>query len=311
MLGVEFFFLLSGYFMAASIAKMKETDSAVSFLRKKISSFYPELVVCWILSCIVWTAAAHCSGSLSAGKLIFYPVSFFNDLLFMGMLGMGHSYSAIVVNWYLSSMLIGMVVLYPYLRRRGADIYLFCISLFILGTLSHGRSQCLGAPFHWVGFTYWGNIRALCELGMGASLYPFVKYLNTLSAGVHTRRIMTGVKALLFVALMVIVFQRQREFDGIWLVMAWGMLACMLSNQCYRLSVLDNKVVYFLGKLSLLLFLSHPICYKNLNVFVSKELSTEAKIGIYVCLSFVSALLCMYVARLFRRAIEKVKTQPN
>ena len=59
-LAVEFFFIVSGYLMMATIEKKRLTNSSVlmlgnetlQFILKKVKSVYPDVLIAWIIACV-------------------------------------------------------------------------------------------------------------------------------------------------------------------------------------------------------------------------------------------------------------------
>lgn len=83
--------------------------------------------------------------------------------------------------WYLSALLLSSAVLYLLFRRYGHSPVWVVMALVLLGYIlvADSKSPTLGfdGVRQWMGWTYKGNLRALAELALGASLYPLVQFL--------------------------------------------------------------------------------------------------------------------------------------
>ena len=110
-LGVEFFFVVSGYFMSAHYYNNKEKysidnlgKSTLLFVKNKISKILPNYYIAWIIAFIV----THVYKKSFGIRVLLYD--FFRaipELLLLGMTGFWdytHSYNVVV--WYISAMLL-------------------------------------------------------------------------------------------------------------------------------------------------------------------------------------------------------------
>ncbi len=137
-IATEFFFMVSGYFMAARIRSDKQmglNHSTGEFLLGKIKTFYKPLVISVIIGFVV-TQVTNRNG----------PVLLYKDALktvyeFFLMCGYGFK-SAHFVNgpaWYLSAMLIAMAILFPIAKKYTEYFFTVCapiVALIIYALLS-------------------------------------------------------------------------------------------------------------------------------------------------------------------------------
>lgn len=169
---VEFFFLVSGYLMMASIEKAAQTEERISlrtigretrgFLSRKIGSFYPELLISLVIGGILLTISQN--WSLWQGLKLFRASA--PEALLIERFGFNTT-RLNPADWYLSTMVICMAILYPLVRTRKnlmAELVLPLFSLFLLGVLCI-KTHNLRGPSDMFFFTYKGNLRGLAELG--------------------------------------------------------------------------------------------------------------------------------------------------
>ncbi len=302
---VEFFFLLSGYLMMHSIEKQKNTPienlgkETSSFVFKKISSFFPELLISYIIGFAVYLFVHD----FKATELPKFIGSSFFELTLVDMTGVGGS-ALNAALWYLSSMLICMMILYPLIRKNPQimrHVVLPLLGLFLLGYLYQNFTHLRG-PSNWIDFTYKGNIRAMAELCVGAECYFAVQWLKKFHLKAHIKAMLTIVKWFCWVLVIDYMWSVGSKWtlDIYYLVVLVVALILTLSQQCLDTSLFCNKFVYFLGKCSLPLYLCHYNYVKILNAILPNSTS-EKKIYIYffVC-TFVTTAFVMLLSHFYR-----------
>ena len=130
-IGVEFFFVLSGFLMAASVFFDKEEQkqlplgtATVRFISGKFTSLLPMRLMVFV----VMFALTVFTESWGFGAIVKNFISYIPGLFLVQMSGFGEGYIN-HIEWYLSAMLIGMFVIYPFLRKK-FDVFSECIKNF-------------------------------------------------------------------------------------------------------------------------------------------------------------------------------------
>lgn len=311
--GVEFFFLVSGYLMMVSINKRQNEPTVnlgwetLAFLKKKTQSFYPELCISFVIA-FVFQCAAKKLTLIDIAKL--FSQSFF-ELILVSRTGIGaNSINGVV--WYIQSMLLCMAILYPMIRRfpdMMKHIVMPLTGLFLIGHLVHVYGN-LREPHKWLNFTYKGNLRAMAELCLGASLIPpAVAYLKKLRFRTGGKLLLTFVKWccwLSVIAYSYIVTSKCKQ-DAFMLVLLGVAVTLAFSGQCLDVKLYQNKLVLFLGKFSLPLYLNHVYYSHYLNKFLPSGLRFRYQFLIYVICSVLTALVVMALANCIRKLLPNVK----
>lgn len=132
-IGVEFFFIVSGYLMTKKALNNEEGlenigEETTSYIWRKFKAFFPYVIFPFIISFFV-------KGIYKADQI---ANSIWN-LLLIDMSGV-RSTTVIGQTWYISVMLISMLILYPLIRRYKktfTNIIAPLIVIFIGGWLSH------------------------------------------------------------------------------------------------------------------------------------------------------------------------------
>ena len=185
-LAVEFFFILSGFLMMQSIEKKMVVEVNVqylgketrNFILKKIKGVYPEALIAYVIGFLV----VSYSSSLTIVEMVKKFMLTFYEIVFVNFFGLGSvGFQAVnYATWYISSMLLCMVILYP-LIRKWPDVMLNIVipmtMLFAFGYLfrnyPHPRT-----PGLWIGAIFKGNIRGWANLCAGILSYYICKSIK-------------------------------------------------------------------------------------------------------------------------------------
>lgn len=136
---VEFFFLVSGYLMAKHVAKIMDQpcerlgSESFSYVRKKFFSICPQIIIAFVIGFTV----RHLISAVSPATFEKHILAGFVEFLNLKMFGFD-LWSANGPTWYISAMLIIMLLIYPLLRKR-FDLFCYVIApltgFFLLGFL--------------------------------------------------------------------------------------------------------------------------------------------------------------------------------
>lgn len=302
-LAVDFFFLLTGYLAMASIQRAEQRNMSprgtFDFIIHKIKSFYPELLVATILSIVVYLCAKPIDGALLSQAF----KTLINGIIpILKMTGMGISVTDFNgATWFLSSMLIGLLVVYPIIVRVKTKSLLFIAGVLICGFLCQ-YNGALYYVYRFIGFTYEGNIRAVGELLIGASLYSFVQGFSKVSLTPLVSTIAMLLKFCCLASFLFCMTLDNTQYHGVALCCAIASVVLMFSGQCIDKNIYQNKLFIFLGAFSLPLYISHralTVCASSLMPVDGLSQSEQVTICfIYSCLA---ALLVMALGRIIRK----------
>jgi len=168
-IGVEFFFLVSGFLMAKSALSAKEIDGnlgieTVQFMWRKIKSILPYYLFAVFFS----YGRVILANGFTAVEAIRNLMLGVWDFAFLRASGI-KTYGLTRATWYLSAMYLSMFMLYPMLRkwkRTFTHIIAPLIGIFFLGYLSQTYGNLNQYVKNW-NLVYSGVIRATAELSLG------------------------------------------------------------------------------------------------------------------------------------------------
>ena len=309
-LAVEFFFILSGYLMMASIYKRISAPTqslggeTLGFIFKKITAVYPEFIVSFIIAFGV-NCYANSLGFSQAANLMSKNIFTMFLIPFTG-LGNNSINGAV---WYIQSMLLCMCILYP-LIRKFPDIMIKLVmpvtALLLLGWIYQNYGN-LGGPTSWLGFTFKGNVRAFAELCIGALSFNVAKVLSQYSFRKWWRYVLTLIKWGCWILSLYLMYSvRQAESFVVILLIAVA-ITLTFSQQCTDFNLFQNRFVLWLGKISLPIYLNHFYFSCTINKILPKTMSNSYKVIILFVLTAVASAIVMICAALIRAFIPKFK----
>ena len=313
-IGVEFFFLVSGWLFAKSLDRIKETDQVggetLRFMRRKIGGLYPEFIFAWIHSFVIIHILKH---SFDVSTMVREVLECSGELLLIRTVGLGTN-SYVRGSWYLSAMFLAMLILFPIaIRNKDRFFYVICplTSIFLFGILftQFGKIRSFQGMF--LGVFNSGLMRGIAEISLGCICYKLSMKLASLKLGTRLRTLLGIVEiscylfAVLFGAYLVGHMEsRGSELDFPVLMMLAIAVAISFSGQPIWSGLFNNPVSYFLGKLSFPLYLGHGIIVKILNLLLT-DLEGMARLSMFFILCVVNAGLIILWARLLRKYIMK------
>lgn len=259
-IAVEFFFLVSGYLMAASISRYKEDEIMVGrdtrrFMLHKIKGLCPEIFIAWGIGYIVQHIRTDAALSVLAKDLL----TGVWDLFFLRESGL-EGFRANPAAWYISAMLLAMLVLVP-LFLKDRDIFLNVwapvLAIATLGYLSKNVGDLRG-PTDWLGFCYKGWVRAVGELCMGVICFGICQKVKKIPCSLLAKILLTILELSCYGAVIVWSYAHKgSRMDFVMLLLFAVGVVVTFSSQSLLSSAFNNSLVYFLGKISFPIYLAH------------------------------------------------------
>ena len=300
-LAVEFFFVVSGYLFASSLMKYgKEQQgdlvrSSLLFMAKKYRSFIWYYLVVIVMTVVAWIPFFHLNFHDWLLRVIHAIPTFF----LVQMAGLPTADWFVPV-WYLSAMLIVMFILTPVMIKWGRTYALYIapvLSLLLIGFIWK-QGGTLNVSTMWKDNWFnAGLARALAEVSIGCtccyivksgilnrvnrwvlSLIGFLCYLPPLICmTVGMKQIMEVSVTLLLIAAVLITFQNSSTF-----------------------TFLNNRFVYFLGTLSLPVFLCHSIARYYIVDYYHLDLGYPKTLGVFLLVTFALSAVCVIGGKLLQ-----------
>ncbi len=308
---VEFFFAVSGYLMMTHIEKLGDSSDktlgveTAEFLWHKFKGLIPYLISVFAYGLIIHYIFLR--DSLSASESYNYFVTAFGELFLLRMSGL----KVQVLNgnlWYISAMLIVMLVLYPVAKKLG-DRFSHIVAPFTAVILIGFVNRCdavLEKPGQWTMLGHIGTVRAAAALCLGCAAYAAAKAIGKRRFKTWFRVLMTAAEWLGYI--FVIANMQLAGKKSVQLMMVYltaVLVAISFSGITYSCSFLNSKFIYALGKFSLPWYIYHYVMRYTLQ-YLKLDLSTGIQFAIYIVGGLALAVVSDAIINLIKKHPVKV-----
>lgn len=274
--GVEFFFMVSGFLMAKSACKRWKMDEkteklpdigtdTVQFLAGKVKAILPYHLITFVIATVSYLVKTR----LNPMRTVVFVVSSIPSLFLVQMSGISGG-NPNHVEWYISAMLLSMLLLYPLLRKNysvASRVVAPAVALFVMGWLSQECGRVSGVSV-WEGLCYRSVLRGISELCFGIVAFEIVRFMDEKQLNGWIRALLTLIEvAAIAVIAVFFVFNFPNEYEITAAVVIFIIVILAFSRQTLLGVVFDNPVSYFLGKLSLPIYLCQVSCVNFTTVF--------------------------------------------
>lgn len=306
-LGVEFFFLLSGYYLARTVEfdlenneKKDAIDNTWAYTKKRFFKFFPYMATGYTVGFVI----RHIDNTPRGGGIIKDFALSLGEVSMVAMSGLDNKphYTS---GWYLSALLIASFILYYiYFKNKKffVNMILPCLVLWGLG-YSYQNYGGFEDGYLWNGLFFSGMLRALIELSMG--IYAYVLTVKLKEIRKANKILMEAVGTIGF--LLVIgtgFFFKSAWLDYLFLMVLFiGIVAINIrEHPCRVYGKKGKSLSAFLAELSLPLFL----CHGSLIIVLSDKLPVK---GGSICIIFLSMLLAMIELWIVKKGVWLLKRQ--
>ena len=289
---VEFFFILSGFLMASTAAKYAESkdklgSEAASFVWTKVKIILPFYLVAWVLSFMV----KHMSEQLSARMMLKNAVySFF--AFFRVDMGGFIGYDPIGSGWYISAMLMIMLLIYPLLRcKRNVFVWSIAplLTLFIYGYISQTRGN-ISAASVWIGLTYVGILRAIAGLSLGCTCHAITQKIKTVMPTKLASILLTILEVGCYIIPLIIMqIRKHTQLDFIMIFLFATAITISFSGLSYSNRIF-KKPYPWMAEMSLCIYLVHE-CGINFVKYFFPSYDLWKRLPIFVVFSLLVSIL--------------------
>ncbi len=260
-IGVEFFFVISGYFFARSLKKVASAQTAgstqtigidsVRFISHKIGTFYPYFLFSFMIAFIVNQITP--GNNLQA--VFINGVKSIWELLLLQTAGYSGNWP-IGTAWYLSALILAQWLLYP-LARKHYNFYVYWFAplavILVNGVFSRTCDSIHGTTDLLFGFVSHGILRGINEICLGSIAFEVAHWLGGLSLKKTARLLLTLLEVGGYSVMIVNGWLFPiSQFDYILLLLIAVSIAITMSGQGLIGSLFRGKLP--LGKLSLVLY---------------------------------------------------------
>lgn len=182
-LAVDFFFIVSGYFVIKSCRNNQEKGTENGTLRycfHKLMSFLPYLIVAEIFFGMVEGFAAIDAANSFNKNFDLFCAGMWKHLKQILCLSMLNLYGS-DITWYLSSLILSTLILYPFIRRSNVIFPKYVAPAFGILTITtiFVVTGAINSPSYVMfGFICKGLLRGLAEMSLGIFAYELVSMMQ-------------------------------------------------------------------------------------------------------------------------------------
>ncbi|MDE6104955.1 MAG: acyltransferase [Clostridia bacterium] len=315
-LAVEFFFLISGYFLARSIEKINAKEKhntaleSCRFMGNKVKGILP-IHITAIVAVVIVILACDLS---SSGKILLNGLPSVFLVQEAGIWTEAYANALIVPEWYLSSMLLCMLIMVPVallLRKKIKGVFVILVLLGVLGVIAVIAGLCMNWAYT-TTFVY--DLRAWGEMCVGMFAY----YLSVLISKRELKKAssitLKVVEILGYCAPVILGFipiseNLQPVCMGVTVVCVFAALSVTFAGKGVSVSNDRlNKAFGYLGGLSLAIYLFHPVIITLLE-YVGKSFSIWQIYLIVFAVTLAAAVIYNLIAMLIKRLIKAIKAR--
>ncbi len=305
--GVEFFFVVSGYLMAASAFKAYDSKLPIGketflFLSKKLMAILPIHLIAFI-PIFIFSFYHYYENFEQATKFVLGSIPNFLLILRSGLL----SQDVLNLEWYIGQMLLAMFILYP-LCKKYYEVFTRIIapiaSLMIIGYLIQTFGS-LGGNKVWSVLVSKTFLRAIAEICAGAFAFELCRNIKKLNFSTRQRVCLTVFEALLYLSVFYYTASElPGAYSGTFFVLISIAVTLSFSNVTYGSRLFNNKFFYWLGGLSLPIYMCHGLTLTISNFYFT-EYSPLARIFIFLGMTAAFVALSIPLEKLLRKSINK------
>ncbi len=308
-IGVEFFFIVSGYLMAKSARKQEGlpvVKTTKRFMLKKLIPILPYHLMTYFINLIIMLAVFPSS---VPDKLL-VALRTLPNLFLIQLSGLDESV-IITPEWYISAMLWMMLLLFPLLlkyRERFSKIACPVIMIILVGYLMHEEGM-LGGTRHFV----FGEavpkiyVRAFAEMCGGAFSFEAASFLRRLKLTKADKAFLTLLEAAFYLFPVAYSFSTlDKAYEGYAFYSLLIAVTLSFSEATLTADLMKNKLSYFLGRASLPLYFAQavPLVFFDYGGWFS---NTRKLYAVLFCagVTFVAAVLFFVFAKPFERLLRR------
>lgn len=303
-IGVEFFYIIMGVFMAQKIVNTPTADenipiSTIKYILAKAKSFYVYFIPAFIVKTIITAISEHL-GFFSIMDRIVISIP---QLLFLNSFGFHpDTYAGAIyvpASWFLSSALIGLFVVYPLAKHNWQKFVNLLAPLIVCFSASYLYLNFGTILVHY-NFKNGINVallRTIMDLSLGCICFEVSQKIGNRISNSKITQI--AELPLYLIVLFSAIAQTPTTVE-------FPMLICLAIaititiSETKKITLFNNKFFYYLGKLSFPLYMIHCLVIQAM-LLIWPTIQNWSLFILFVCISLICSMLSVFVT-------EKIKS---
>lgn len=303
-IGVEFFFLVTGFLMASSVYKRIQREplaknigeETFGFTLRKIKGIFPYHIVSFVILFITEMVIKH----FSVRTMVKQFLDMIPGILLIQKAGFDYS-NLNRVEWYISCMIFSLMILYPICRKYySMFVHVFAPvgGLFILGYLAQTYGTFTGIN-KWDTIIFVCMLRAIAEISFGAVVFEMSRKLGKKEFTKYGRGCITALECVCYIILIIFIMSTIKTKYEIYAVFVMMVaIAISFSGKSYGGKVFNNRFCYKLGKWSLPIYLNQVFA---LNILEKLHCGLIEKMILLLVLTLIGSSICKFSVQFFKR----------
>lgn len=302
-LAVDFYFIVTGYLMMQSISKEKESKECLGiqtlkFTFKKIANLFPYVLFSFILGCLlIYKREIFSLSLITSNNLI-------SEILQIGVLGLGYPING--ATWYLSSMIIVLMCLYPLAKKYKKNYPTLVVPLLLslVLCLVYSSGMIINDPANKVLFGLNGLYKGFIFILLGNISYSLVSLFDKVE---FTKCGKIFLTILEFILLFLLVTTMHYNLFGTIVVALLTLLLVTLvfSGKSYTQTMFNFPFLKKLGFFGFVMYLNNVYLRVPL-LNSSLELSYKEYVLLFLGITVAISLLAYYLVPLVVKIIKKI-----
>lgn len=315
-IGVEFFFLVSGWLMAKSALKYEDKPilpSTKEFVSKKFFAILPYHLITYFVCTFSMLYKGRRNGIEFLFKRFCETLPNFFFLQKSGIV----SEEIITPEWYIAAMLWMMLLIFPLiLKYKGKFTKYACpiITILLIGYMIHDKNQLGGmGRFLFSKTISKAYVRAFAEMCGGVFCYEVSMYMKKLNFTKADRVAFTVIEAVCYILPIVYAASSwENDYESFAFYSLAIAVTITFSGISYTTKPLSGSVSDFLGRMSLPLYFAQSVPFtwykysKTVKALNQNQLIAFFILGTIV-FAFILEFLSPYLYKLIDNKIKKLK----
>jgi len=309
--------------MAASAQKLWSGErpidnvgkTSIVYVLKKAAAVVVPVYVTWLFSFLITHAV---QGQFTFGKLVKDGLNSIFELLFLRSAGYDGYYCVGQV-WYISSMLLAMLICFPLLLKL-KKTYLYVVAplaaFLIIGFLDHQYSGLMNTSAY-VGIMYKHFLRAIGEINLGVVCFVVASLLKKVKFTGFGMFILSIIEIGCYAGALFYMNWKGLKYMDVLFLFMMAIAILITFSQRTLLNCITEKfpaICRFLGKSSLYIYLSHVVICRQILPILCEKIDNDwivYGVGIAIIAAFtiflwiLSAVVQRILLPFFKRILVK------
>lgn len=303
-LAVGFYFITTGYLMMNSINKKKKYKDlgidTLNFLKNKIIKILPYIILAFIIG-----------GFFTYKRNFLNIATLFSDTVvgeFLQIGSTGYSFSINTASWYISSMMIALLVLYP-LARKYKNTYSYIIApiilislLILVKTYNINTNDPLLISF----ICQNGLYKAFIFIILGNFAYLITEKIKELKKNKLINIFLTIGESVIYI-LLIWTFHFNSFGNLVVALLTLFGVAITFSNRSYTSKIFNNKIFATLGKFGFIMYLNNTYVRTAIQIAYPTWRFRKKFIWYIAIVLVISLISYLIIEIIFKWIKEKIK----